>query len=183
MLPSARTGWHDRQLIAIGVLWAARRHGGGADQLPATTTGRHRPSAERGLPPCLPNAQWPVPSRSAQGRTATRPPGLALIAPAASTRWSRSAVAAQYYVEVKDGPLVNRHKPSVDVLFRSVAQTAGRNARHHHLTGMGDDGAAGLKEMRDTGLIADHRRDESTCVVFGVPKKPSDSAAPPGRIA
>jgi len=71
---------------------------------------------------------------------------------------------------VKDGPLVNRHKPSVDVLFRSVAQAAGRNALGIIMTGMGDDGARGLKEMRDTGspTIAE---DESTCVVFGMPKE------------
>ena len=71
-------------------------------------------------------------------------------------------------VEVRDGPVVNRHKPSVDVLFRSVAQTAGRNALGIIMTGMGDDGARGLKEMHDAGAqtVAE---DESTCVVFGMP--------------
>ena len=77
---------------------------------------------------------------------------------------------AQYHVEVKDGPPVNRHRPSVDVLFRSVAKNAGKNALGVIMTGMGDDGARGLKEMRDAGAhtIA---QDESTCVVFGMPKE------------
>lgn len=69
---------------------------------------------------------------------------------------------AQYYVEVRDGPLVNRHKPSVDVLFDPVAQTAGKNALGIIMTGMGDDGARGLKEMRDAGA-ATVAEDESTC--------------------
>lgn len=95
--------------------------------------------------------------------------GLALIAPGGRHMILRRS-GAQYYVEIKDGPLVNRHKPSVDVLFRSVAQIAGRNALGIIMTGMGDDGARGLKEMRDNGAdtIAE---DESTCVVFGMPKE------------
>jgi two-component system chemotaxis response regulator CheB len=95
-------------------------------------------------------------------------PGLALIAPGGRHMMVKRS-GAQYYVEVKDGPLVNRHKPSVDVLFRSVAQVAGKNALGIIMTGMGDDGARGLKEMRDTGAptVAE---DESTCVVFGMPK-------------
>lgn len=77
---------------------------------------------------------------------------------------------AQYVVEVKDGPPVNRHRPSVDVLFRSVAKCAGRNALGVIMTGMGDDGARGLKEMRDAGAhtIA---QDEASCVVFGMPNE------------
>lgn len=77
---------------------------------------------------------------------------------------------AQYVVDVVDGPLVNRHKPSVDVLFRSVARFAGSNALGIIMTGMGDDGARGLKEMRDAGAntIA---QDEASCVVFGMPKE------------
>ena len=96
-------------------------------------------------------------------------PGLALIAPGGKHMMVKRS-GAQYYIEVKDGPLVNRHKPSVDVLFRSVAQAAGKNALGIIMTGMGDDGARGLKEMRDTGAqtIAE---DESTCVVFGMPKE------------
>ena len=77
---------------------------------------------------------------------------------------------AQYVVEVSDGPLVNRHKPSVDVLFRSVARYAGRNALGIIMTGMGDDGARGLKEMRDAGATT-CAQDEASCVVFGMPKE------------
>ena len=69
-----------------------------------------------------------------------------------------------------DGPLVSRHRPSVDVLFRSVAKVAGRHALGIIMTGMGDDGAAGLKEMRDAGAhtIA---QDEASRVVYGMPKE------------
>ncbi len=76
---------------------------------------------------------------------------------------------ARYRVVVKDGPLVSRHRPSVDVLFRSAADTAGANAVGVIMTGMGDDGAAGLLEMRQAGAatIAEH---ESSCVVYGMPK-------------
>jgi two-component system, chemotaxis family, protein-glutamate methylesterase/glutaminase len=77
---------------------------------------------------------------------------------------------AQYYVEVREGPPVNRHCPSVDVLFRSAAKAAGPNALGIIMTGMGDDGARGLKEMRNAGAhtIA---QDEQSCVVFGMPKE------------
>jgi two-component system, chemotaxis family, protein-glutamate methylesterase/glutaminase len=75
---------------------------------------------------------------------------------------------ANYYVEVKDGPLVSRHRPSVDVLFKSVARYAGRNAVGVIMTGMGRDGAAGLLEMREAGAgtIA---QDEASSTVFGMP--------------
>jgi two-component system chemotaxis response regulator CheB len=75
---------------------------------------------------------------------------------------------ARYVCRLDDGPPVNRHKPSVDVLFRSVAQQAGRNAVGVILTGMGKDGAVGLKEMREAGgpTIA---QDEATSVVWGMP--------------
>ena len=95
--------------------------------------------------------------------------GVALIAPGnAHMLLKRSG--ARYYVEVKSGPLVNRHRPSVDVLFKSVARYAGANAVGCIMTGMGADGADGLKEMRDAGAntIAE---DESSCVVFGMPKE------------
>ena len=77
---------------------------------------------------------------------------------------------ARYVCKLDDGPAVNRHKPSVDVLFRSVAQQAGRNAIGVILTGMGKDGAVGLKEMRDAGspTIA---QDEATSVVWGMPRE------------
>lgn len=96
-------------------------------------------------------------------------PGLALIAPGGRHMMLRRS-GAQYRVEVVDGPLVNRHKPSVDVLFRSVAQAAGRNALGIIMTGMGDDGARGMREMHEAGATT-VAEDESTCVVFGMPKE------------
>ena len=96
-------------------------------------------------------------------------PGLALIAPGGKhMQLARSG--AQYVVEVKDGPPVNRHRPSVDVLFRSVAKFAGRNAMGVIMTGMGDDGARGLKEMHDAGAYT-LAQDEASCVVYGMPKE------------
>ena len=96
-------------------------------------------------------------------------PGLALIAPGGKHMLLNRS-GAQYVVEVVDGPLVNRHRPSVDVLFRSCAKYAGRNALGVIMTGMGDDGARGMLEMHNAGAqtIAE---DESTCVVFGMPKE------------
>jgi len=76
---------------------------------------------------------------------------------------------ARYYVEVKDGPLVSRHKPSVDVLFRSTASYAGQNAVGAILTGMGDDGASGLLEMREAGAMT-FGQDEASSVVYGMPR-------------
>jgi len=77
---------------------------------------------------------------------------------------------AQYLVSVRDGPLVNRHKPSVDVLFKSVAQHAGANALGMILTGMGDDGARGLLDMHSAGART-AAQDEASCVVFGMPRE------------
>ncbi|MBF0117999.1 MAG: chemotaxis response regulator protein-glutamate methylesterase [Desulfobacterales bacterium] len=74
-----------------------------------------------------------------------------------------------YFVDVKDGPPVNRHKPSVDILFRSAANTAGKNAMGIILTGMGDDGAKGLKDLYDNGAFT-VAQDEKTCTVFGMPR-------------
>ena len=96
-------------------------------------------------------------------------PGRALIAPGGKHMLLRRT-GAQYYVEVMDGPLVNRHRPSVDVLFRSVAKCAGANALGVIMTGMGDDGAAGLMEMRTAGAHT-LAQDEDSCVVFGMPKE------------
>jgi len=96
-------------------------------------------------------------------------PGRALVAPGgAHMMVKRDGV--QYYVEVVNGPLVSRHKPSVDVLFRSVAKAAGKNAVGIIMTGMGDDGARGMKELHDAGAST-HAQDESSCVVFGMPKE------------
>lgn len=96
-------------------------------------------------------------------------PGLALIAPGGRHMLVKRS-GGQYHVEVKDGPLVSRHRPSVDVLFRSTAVQAGRNALGVIMTGMGDDGARGLKEMREAGART-YGQDEHSCVVFGMPKE------------
>jgi len=96
-------------------------------------------------------------------------PGRALIAPGGRHMLLKRS-GAQYFVEVVDGPVVNRHRPSVDVMFRSVAKSAGVNALGVIMTGMGDDGAAGLAEMRGAGART-LAQDEETCVVFGMPKE------------
>ena len=95
--------------------------------------------------------------------------GRALIAPGNHHLLLKRS-GARYYVEVKDGPLVCRHRPSVDVLFRSAARYAGQNAVGVILTGMGDDGARGMLEMKKAGA-ATFAQDEATCVVFGMPKE------------
>jgi two-component system, chemotaxis family, protein-glutamate methylesterase/glutaminase len=95
--------------------------------------------------------------------------GRALIAPG-NFHLLLKRSGAKYYVEVKEGPLVNRHRPSVDVLFRSTARYAGANAIGVIMTGMGDDGAKGLLEMKQAGAKT-VAQDEKTCVVFGMPKE------------
>jgi two-component system chemotaxis response regulator CheB len=111
--------------------------------------------------------------------------GHVLIAPGnRHTLVQRSG--ARYYVEVKEGPLVSRHRPSVDVLFRSAARSAGANAVGVIMTGMGDDGAQGLLEMRQAGAFT-IAEDESSCVVFGMPREAIERGAaqavsPLGRI-
>ncbi|MGY3894653.1 protein-glutamate methylesterase/protein-glutamine glutaminase [Aeromonas enterica] len=96
-------------------------------------------------------------------------PGVAIIAPGGKHLLIQRS-GTQYLAEVKEGPPVSRHCPSVDVLFRSVAVSAGHNALGVIMTGMGDDGARGMKELHDTGArtIA---QDEGSCVVFGMPKE------------
>ena len=113
-------------------------------------------------------------------------PGMALVAPGGKHMLLKRS-GTHYLVEVIDGPLVNRHRPSVDVLFRSVARHAGANALGIIMTGMGDDGALGLKEMHDAGArtIA---QDEASCVVFGMPNEAIklgavDTTLPLDRIA
>lgn len=96
-------------------------------------------------------------------------PGRALIAPGGKHMLLKRS-GAQYHVDVIDGPLVSRHRPSVNVLFRSVAQQAGKNALGIIMTGMGDDGAQGLKEMLEAGAET-LGQDERSCVVYGMPKE------------
>jgi two-component system chemotaxis response regulator CheB len=95
--------------------------------------------------------------------------GRALIAPG-NHHLLLQRSGARYYVEIKEGPLVCRHRPSVDVLFRSAARYAGPNAVGVILTGMGDDGARGMLEMKQAGATT-IAQDEATCVVFGMPKE------------
>lgn len=95
--------------------------------------------------------------------------GQVLIAPGNKHMLLKRS-GARYYVEVTDGPLVNRHRPAVDVLFRSTARYAGKNATGIILTGMGDDGAKGIKEMFDAGAYT-IAQDAESCVVFGMPKE------------
>jgi two-component system, chemotaxis family, protein-glutamate methylesterase/glutaminase len=93
--------------------------------------------------------------------------GEALIAPGNKHMLLKRS-GARYYLEVRDGPLVARHRPSVDVLFRSAARHAGQNALGLIMTGMGDDGARGLLEMKQAGART-FAQDEATSVVFGMP--------------
>ena len=95
--------------------------------------------------------------------------GRALIAPG-NYHLLLKRSGARYYVEVKEGPLVSRHRPSVDVLFRSAARYAGRNSIGVIMTGMGDDGARGMLEMKEAGAF-NIAQDEDSCIVFGMPKK------------
>jgi two-component system chemotaxis response regulator CheB len=95
--------------------------------------------------------------------------GRALIAPGNHHLLLKRS-GARYYVEIKEGPLVCRHRPSVDVLFRSAARYAGQNAVGVILTGMGDDGARGMLEMKQAGAMT-IAQDEATCVVFGMPNE------------
>ena len=96
-------------------------------------------------------------------------PGRALIAPG-NLHMMLKRSGTRYYVQVKDGPLVCRHRPSVDVLFRSVARYAGMNATGIIMTGMGDDGARGMLEMKNAGAV-NLAQDEESCVVFGMPQE------------
>ncbi len=95
--------------------------------------------------------------------------GRVLIAPG-NRHMLLQRTGARYSVVIKDGPSVSRHRPSVDVLFRSAAHAAGANALGIIMTGMGDDGAKGLLELRNTGGLT-IAQDEASCVVFGMPKE------------
>ncbi|MDQ7746098.1 protein-glutamate methylesterase/protein-glutamine glutaminase [Hydrogenophaga pseudoflava] len=112
--------------------------------------------------------------------------GVALIAPGGRHMQLRKS-GGQYYVSVADGPPVNRHKPSVDVLFRSAAECAGRDALAIILTGMGDDGARGMKALHDKGART-VAQDEASCVVYGMPMEALalgavDDVLPLGQVA
>ena len=96
-------------------------------------------------------------------------PGFAYIAPGNSHLLIKRS-GARYMVELNQGPLVNRHRPSVDVLFRSAANVAGANALGIILTGMGKDGVQGMLEMKQAGSFT-IAQDEASCVVFGMPKE------------
>ncbi len=102
-------------------------------------------------------------------------PGRALIAPGGRHLLIQRR-GGGYAVAIKDGPLVSRHRPSVDVMFRSAAQAAGGNALGILMTGMGDDGANGLLEMRRAGALT-IAQDEESCVVFGMPKEAIERGA------
>ncbi|MFT7457043.1 MAG: two-component system chemotaxis response regulator CheB [Marinobacter maritimus] len=108
-------------------------------------------------------------------------PGLVFIAPGGRHLLLRRS-GAQYRLEVKDGPLVTRHKPSVNVLFRSVATSAGKNAIGIIMTGMGDDGAKGMKELHDTGALT-IAQDEKSSVVYGMPKEAIKQGGVDGELA
>lgn len=113
-------------------------------------------------------------------------PGRVLISPGNHHTLVRRC-GSRLYAQVTNGPLVSRHRPSIDVLFRSVAQSAGAGATGVILTGMGDDGAAGLMEMREAGAST-IAQDEATSVVFGMPKEAiargaAEQVLPLGRIA
>ena len=112
--------------------------------------------------------------------------GRALIAPGNHHALLKRS-GARYFVDIKDGPLVSRHRPSVDVLFRSAARYAGRNAVAVIMTGMGDDGARGMLEMKEAGATT-IAQDEATSVVFGMPNEAIkrgavDTVLPLGAIA
>jgi len=112
--------------------------------------------------------------------------GQALIAPGNQHMLLKRS-GARYCVEVREGPFVNRHRPSVDVLFRSAARYAARNAVGVIMTGMGDDGAKGMLEMKEAGALT-VAQDEASCVVFGMPAEAIklgcvDCVLPLGRIA
>ena len=95
--------------------------------------------------------------------------GEVFIAPGDEHMLLKSS-GTEYYIEVRTGPLVSRHRPSVDVLFRSAARYGGRNVVGVIMTGMGDDGARGMKEMKENGAYT-IAQDEKSCVVFGMPKE------------
>jgi len=114
------------------------------------------------------NQECPIEVQEARDEVELRH-GVALIAPG-NFHCVVNNSGQDLIVNIMDGPLVSRHRPSVDVLFRSVAVSAGRNAVGVIMTGMGDDGAQGLLEMKETGAVT-IAQDEASCVVFGMPRE------------
>ena len=108
-------------------------------------------------------------------------PGKVLIAPGGYHMLLKRS-GAYYHVDIIDGPLVSRHRPSVDVLFRSVARFAGRNAVGCLMTGMGDDGAQGLLEMKNAGART-FAQDEASSIVFGMPQEAWKKGAAEALVA
>ncbi len=141
-------------------------------RLPANTPGtvivQHMPEAFTAAFAQRLNKICPMEIREAKNND-TVSPGTALIAPGNQHMILRRS-GARYHVVVKDGPPVHHQRPSVDVLFRSVAKQAGRNAVGVILTGMGADGAQGMLAMRESGS-RNIAQDEQSCVVFGMPKE------------
>lgn len=158
-------------------------------QLPATCPGvlivQHMPKGFTGAFAESLDSQSALHVKEAEdGDTVT--PGTALLAPG-NMHLLLTRSGAVYTARVKDGPRVNRHKPSVDMLFKSVAGVAAANAVGVIMTGMGNDGAAGLKQMHDAGA-ATIAQDEESCVVFGMPREAikleaADTIVPLDRIA
>lgn len=118
-------------------------------------------------------------SEGKQGMSLLR--GHAIIAPGNQHMTIRRS-GAKYFVDIKDGPLVSRHRPSVDVLFRSAANTVASNASAVILTGMGDDGASGLMELKESGA-ATFAQDEKTSVVWGMPRMAFERGAAEKTVA
>lgn len=157
--------------------------------LPANTTGivivQHMPAVFTAMFAERLNALCKIEVREARDGDHVAA-GLALVAPGGRHMTVRRN-GAGYAVEVRNGALVNRHKPSVDVLFRSVAETAGANALGIIMTGMGDDGARALKEMHDAGATT-IAQDKASSVIFGMPAEAIkrgaiDHILPLGQIA
>lgn len=158
-------------------------------RLPATTPGilvvQHMPEHfTKSLADSLDRQSAMSVSEAVDGDTVT--PGKVLIAPG-NQHMLLTRSGARYMVQVKAGPRVNRHRPSVEVLFKSVARYAGANAVGVIMTGMGDDGAEGLLEMKNCGA-ATIAQDQASCVVFGMPRVAielgaAESIRPLNRIA
>ena len=141
---------------------------------PATVIAQHMPAGFTNSFAVRLKSMCAVDVREAQDGDSVIP-GRVLIAPG-NKHMMIKRNGANYFVEVKDGPLVNRHRPSVEVLFNSAAQHVGKNAIGIMLTGMGADGAAGMKRLKDAGGY-NVAQDEASCVVYGMPKAAVDAQA------